>query len=436
MNWLRKLFSKQQAGQRNTAPPQAVRRDPILPYTDLAAFTLTDTQQKNGMSYSTRDAYVLDCRIETGAHLFYEIQPDGSVQHIAEPVPGVRLVSAVYAAPGRADDDTADDYRFNLPKKMTASQASSYIQREMGLFQKLRSVVESGSGLTAWAVVEDKVIQKGRVLPFAWVLEQLMASDNLIAPCVTGVLFGEANLLILMAFPGNGRAFVQTSVSPDNLAEIITSFAAINSINVDIETVPIYTGKEFIAVLGRTPPYPIDTDVMGVPMPVVARSVFSVSVLMLVSALATYAYLAMQTQRFNNTIATINQHSQQVTQASLTRFQSNPDGLARAMSVDYLTLLQDANALWVTGSRVESHADAATETYLLVLPLHSKINNVTQMQLHNMLHPAHVPRFCQLIDYSLTSSTSELHARYHCEHGGDVLADMEQQDTGQAGGVR
>ena len=85
--------------------------------------------------------FVLDCRIESGAHLFYEMDAGGEVRHIAEPVPGCVLLSAIYPAPGRSDDDSAEDYRFHLPKRMSASQAANWLQRELGLFARLRVLV-------------------------------------------------------------------------------------------------------------------------------------------------------------------------------------------------------------------------------------------------------------------------------------------------------
>ena len=367
--------------------------------------------------------YVLDCRIESGAHLFYAIQPDGSVVHVAEPGDKAWLISAVYAPPGRADDDTADDYRFSLPrKKMPASQAASYIQRELGLFHKLRCVVGEQ---VAWAALEDKVTEKANVLPFSWTLERLMGEDNLIPPCVTGVLFGEADLLVLMAYPGNGRAFVQTSVSPDNLAEILTSFAAISSISIDIETVPIYTGAEFLRVLPQTPVYPIDADILGVPVSHVMNGVMVVTLVFLLLVVGTYGYLFHKIQVAKQTIAQLMAQKQRVDGEVLHRLMSNPAALGKVMAVDYPRLLTHAEAFWVDGGRVESHADGNQEDHTLVLPLAGIHRVVSNAALQTVFNRHDLPVGCRYMGYAISSTGSELRADYACGDSSDALISAE-----------
>ncbi len=366
--------------------------------------------------------YVLDCRIESGAHLFYAIQPDGSVVHVAEPGDKAWLVSAVYAPPGRADDDTADDYRFGLPRKMPASQAASYIQRELGLFHKLRCVVGEQ---VAWAALEDKVTEKTNVLPFSWALERLMGEDNLIPPCVTGVLFGEADLLVLMAYPGNGRAFVQTSVSPDNLAEILTSFAAISSISIDIETVPIYTGAEFLRVLPQTPAYPIDADILGVPISYVMNGVMVVTLVFLLLVVGAYGYLFHKIQLVKQTIAQLTAQTQRVDGEVLHRLMSNPAALGKVMAVDYPRLLTHAEAFWVEGGRVESHADGNLEDHTLVLPLAEIHRVVSKTALQTVFNRQDLPVGCRYMGYAISSTGSELRADYVCGDSSDALISAE-----------
>lgn len=366
--------------------------------------------------------YVLDCRIESGAHLFYAIQPDGGVVHVAEPGDKAWLVSAVYAPPGRADDDTADDYRFNLPKKMPSSQAASYIQRELGLFHKLRCVV---SEQVAWAALEDKVTEKVRVLPFSWVLERLMNEDNLIPPCVTGVLFGDSDLLVLMAYPGNGRAFVQTSVSPDNLAEILTSFAAISSISIDIETVPIYTGTEFLLALPQAPVYPIDADILGVPVSSVANGTLALAMAVMLVVAGVYGYLLHEMHGVRLATARLLAQTQRIDDDVLHRLISNPAALGKVMAVDYPRLLSHAESFLVEGGAVQSEANGNKETHTLVLPLAGAHQVVSNAALQQVFHRTSLPTGCGYTGYAISSNGSELRADYACGDASDALMTAE-----------
>ncbi|MHB1655635.1 MAG: hypothetical protein ACYCSZ_04620 [Burkholderiales bacterium] len=360
------------------------------------------------------NGYVLDCRIESGVHLYYEIHLDGKVEHIAEPVKGMPLVSAAYAPPGKADDDTADDYRLNLPKKMTASQASRYVQRELGLFHRLRSIVVHSSGSVAYSVIEEKVPPKDRVLPFSLPLEYLMAGDKLIPPCVTGVLFGASDLLILMAYPGNGRTFVQTSVSPDNLAEIITSFAAANSINVDIEAVPLYTGTEFIAALASIPAYPYDADVMGLPLSSVIKGVVAASATALLAASGMYLYLYRETQATHSTTQSLIRESRSVQAEMLARIRSNPSALTSALSVNYASLLRHAAELWEKGATVESNAIRDRERHTVTLALREKNTAVSAAQITRLIQKGDVPKACHFTGFTIAASMNAIKATYDC----------------------
>ena len=359
--------------------------------------------------------YTLDCRIESGAHLYYEILPDGGVMHISEPAAGTTLVSAVYAPSGRADDDTADDYRYQLPKKMGASQASGHVQRELGLFRKLRSVVQGGAGMAVWACSEEKILARERVMPFAWALERLMSADSLLPPCVTGVLFGESDLLILLAFPGNGRVFVQTSVSPDNLVEIISSFASINSISVEIGSVPVYTGAEFLVALAGTPLYPLETDLAGIPVPWLARGALAVSAFLLAASLGGGLYFSQRTEVLVRQSQRLSAERQQIEAAVIDRLQSNPQALGRLLAADWPSLLDHAAKIWVDGARVESSATSERETHVLVLPLHESGWMTGSSQLAAALHPPALPAGCHADGYSVTASGGELRARYECD---------------------
>ncbi len=413
----------------------------------IPGFSSSDTaaQRKPPTSAAGHHAarpYVLDCRIESGAHLYYEIQQDGRVQHVEEPMGGVMLVSAVYAPPGRADDDTADDYRFSLPKKMASAQASRYIQRELGLFHKLRSIVSSSGGHMAWAVVEEKVLSKGHIQPFALPLERLMAQDGLIPPCVTGVLFGESELLVLMAFPGNGRTYVQTSVSPDNLTEIISSFSALNSISVQVESVPIYTGSEFLLALKQAPAYPRDTEFLGLPVSWLARVSLTLSVCALLGSCASYFYIAQQLHAVRGRLVAWNRQTQDFNAATVSRLESNPESMGTAMSVDYAQLFAHAAQFWVPGGRVESEADAGRETHTLILPLQDKQHPINQSDMDRALasmlpdvpsaselpHANGLPDACHAVGYTLSSTASELRMQYVCDRGTDALAMMETHD--------
>ena len=381
-------------------------------------------QRKAGISASipanaASYGYVLDCRIESGVHLYYEIRPDGSVNHIAEPVKGRILVSAAYAPSGRPDDDTADDYRFNLPKKMAASQASSYLQRELGLFHKLRTIVinpnmGTNTGVVAYSVLEEKVHPKDKTLPFSLPLEYLMAGDNLIPPCVTGVLFGVSDLLILMAYPGNGRVFVQTSVSPDNLAEIITSFAAANSINVAIEAVPLYTGAEFLTALARTPAYPFDMDVLGLPFTSVVYGVLAMSVIALVASAGVYLHLYRQTQKIQATTQSLLRERQPILADMLARIRSNPTALGAALSVHYPLLVEHATQLWVTGATVESDATSSKETHIVILPLREKNRVISAEQVEQMIQKKDLPPGCTFTEFTIPGSANAIKSRYDC----------------------
>ncbi len=358
--------------------------------------------------------YVLDCRIESGVHLYYEIFRDGKVEHIAEPIKGLPLVSAIYAPPGKPDDDTADDYRFNLPKKMSATQASSHVQRELGLFHKLRSIVVNSSGSVAYSVVEEKVPPKDKILPFSLPLEYLMAGDKLIPPCVTGVLFGESDLLILMAYPGNGRVFVQTSVSPDNLAEIITSFAAANSINVNIEAVPLYTGIEFINALTNIPAYPYDTDVMGLPLSLAVKGVLALSAMTLLAASGMYFYLYRQTQATYLTTHLMIRDSQSIQANMLARIRSNPAALTSALAVNYPLFIQHATELWEKGATVESSAIRDREHHMVVLPLREKNSVVSNAQIVQMVQKKYLPETCKFTGFTIARAMNAIKAVYDC----------------------
>lgn len=363
---------------------------------------------------SAANGYVLDCRIESGVHLYYEIHRDGKVDHIAEPIKGLPLVSAVYAPSGKPDDDTADDYRFNLPKKMTASQASSHVQRELGLFHKLRSIVVQSPGNVAYSVIEEKVPPKDRILPFSLPLEYLMTGDKLIPPCVTGVLFGASDLLILMAYPGNGRVFVQTSVSPDNLAEIITSFAAANSINVDIEAIPLYTGTEFIDALASIPAYPYDADVMGLPLSSVIKGVVATSALALLVSSGMYLYLYRQAQATHLTTQLLLRDSQAVLADTLARIRSNPSALTSALSVNYPLLIQHATELWEKGATVESNAIRDREQHTVVLPLREKNTAVSTAQISQLIQKRNIPKTCNFTGFTIAGTMNAIKATYDC----------------------
>ncbi|HET9112950.1 MAG TPA: hypothetical protein VFN66_03660 [Burkholderiales bacterium] len=365
--------------------------------------------------------YVLDCRIESGVHLYYEIFRDGSVEHIAEPVKGLPLVSAIYAPPGKPDDDTADDYRYNLPKKMSASQASSHVQRELGLFHKLRSIVVQSPGSVAYSVIEEKVPPKDKILPFSLPLEYLMTGDKLIPPCVTGVLFGESDLLILMAYPGNGRVFVQTSVSPDNLAEIITSFAAANSINVNIEAVPLYTGLEFINALTNIPSYPYDTDVMGLPLSSAIKGVLALSAMSLLAASGMYFYLYRQTQATDLTTRLLTRDSQSVQANMLARIRSNPSALTSALAVNYPLFVQHATELWEKGATVESSAIRDREHHVVILPLREKNSVVSNAQISQMIQKRNLPETCQFTGFTIARAMNAIKANYDCIPASSLL---------------
>ena len=371
---------------------------------------------------TARGGYVLDCRIESGAHLYYQIHQDGSVSHIAEPVKGSTLVSSAYAPSGRADDDTADDYRVNLPRKMSASQASSYIQRELGLFQKLRTIVTNTAGTVAYSVVKEKVLPKDKILPFSLPLEYLMAGDNLIPPCVTGVLFGVSDLLILMAYPGNGRVFVQTSVSPDNLAEIITSFAAANSIHVNIEAVPLYTGAEFLAALARTPAYPFDTDILGLPLTTVINSFLAVALLMLIVSSVIYLSLYRQSIKIESVTQSLLLDKQRILTDILVRIRSNPAALGAALTVHYPALVKHASRLWVTGATVESQASADSESHKVILPLHEKNKVTGSDQILQTIQKSNLPPGCIFVGFTVPSTTNAITSKYNCTYPVSPLA--------------
>lgn len=365
-------------------------------------------------SNAVSNGYVLDCRIESGVHLYYAIHRDGMVEHIAEPIKGLPLVSAAYAPPGKPDDDTADDYRFNLPKKMTASQASSHVQRELGLFHKLRSIVVQSSGNVAYSVIEEKVPPKDKILPFSLPLEYLMTGDKLIPPCVTGVLFGESDLLILMAYPGNGRVFVQTSVSPDNLAEIITSFAAANSINVDIEAIPLYTGTEFIAALASIPAYPYDADVMGLPLSSVIKGLVATSAMALLASSGMYLYLYRQTQATHLTTQLLIRDSQSVLTDMLARIRSNPSALMSALSVNYPLLIQHATELWEKGATVESNAIRDREQHTVILPLRERNTAVSTAQISQLIQKKNIPKTCNFTGFTIAGTMNAIKVTYDC----------------------
>ncbi len=380
-------------------------------------------------SNTISNRYVLDCRIESGVHLYYEIHLDGKVEHIAEPIKGVPLVSAAYAPPGKPDDDTADDYRFNLPKKMTASQASRHVQRELGLFHKLRSVVVHSSGYVAYSVIEEKVPSKDRILPFSLPLESLMAGDKLIPPCVTGVLFGASDLLILMAYPGNGRTFVQTSVSPDNLAEIITSFAAANSINVDIEAVPLYTGTEFIAALASIPAYPYDADVMGLPLSTVIKGTVAASAMALLASSAMYLYLYRQTQAIHLTTQSLIRESQSAQAEMLARIRSNPSALTSALSVNYSSLIRHAAELWEKGATVESNGVRDREHHTVILPLREKNAAVSAAQISQLIQKSNIPKPCSFTGFTIAAAMNSIKATYDCTSANSPLQVFGDDDA-------
>ena len=374
--------------------------------------------------------YVLDCRIESGAHLFYEMDAEGEVRHIAEPVPDCAMVSAIYPVPGRADDESAEDYRFHLPRRMSAGQAANWFQRELGLFVRMRVLVNPEHPEVIYATLAGKVDIRGKIHPLAHAVEKLMQLDDLVAPCVTGVLFGESSLLILLAFPGNGRVFVQTSVAPDNLAEIITSFASINGISIDLETMPLYTGKELFGVLSGTPAYPVDPEWVGIPLPRLVGWSMAGLALCLLAGISGHFLMQYHVGQLKSEIARLSRQKDELNQQIVSRLANNPTGLARLLSVDFVTLVRHARMLWVPGSHVESRADGGIERHLVELPVRRTAGEVADapagiVALLDLLEPGNG---CRSTGEKLTGDVMEFRAGYVCGSADPVRQSLEPND--------
>jgi len=374
-------------------------------------------------------AFVLDCRIESGAHLYYLLQPDGDVVHLAEPVENSIVVSAVYPQAGRMDDETADDHRFVLPRKMGASQAAGWLQRELGSLAQLRTVLSVANPQVVYACIAGKVESTRRIVPFVYALERLMAVDGLEAPCVTGVLFGENSLLILVAFSGNGRVFVQTSVAPDNLAEIISSFAASNGVSIDLASLPIYTGEELQAVLPTIPMYPLHPEVLGVSLPTVLARANGAGVAFLMVAMLVWGYLHMANRELDRNLKKVMLQQQQVEQDRNGRLRNNMAGLGRVMAVDFDALVSHAADFWVAGARLESMAAHGVENHVVIVPLHLADWDASPVQLVNVRHVQQIPAGCRQIADVLSSNFHEWRISYQCGSTAATLAEMEQGDA-------
>ncbi len=374
--------------------------------------------------------YVLDCRIESGAHLFYEMDAEGEVRHIAEPVSGYAMVSAIYPAPGRADDESAEDYRFHLPRRMSAGQAANWLQRELGLFVRMRVLVNPDHPEVIYATLAGKVESRGKIHPLAHAVEKLMQLDELVAPCVTGVLFGEASLLVLLAFPGNGRVFVQTSVAPDNLAEIITSFASINGIGIDLETMPLYTGKELFAVLSGMAAYPVDPEWFGIPLPRLLGWTMAGLALCLVAGISGHFLMQYHVDQLKSEITSLSRQKDRLNQQIVSRLDNNPTGLARLLAVDFVTLVRHARMLWVPGSHVDSRSAGGVEQHLVELPVRRTVGRVAmeEASMTLLLDRADPGNGCRLTGEKLTGDVMEFRAGYACGFSDPVRKSLESDD--------
>lgn len=365
----------------------------------------------------SRAGYVIEVRIESGARLYYRFGA-GPVERVTEPPAGVPLVSAVYAPPGRADDDTADDYRIALPKKMSAGQAAGFVQREMSLFSKVRAIVD---GHVAYATPATKMTAaSSAVIPLSIPVERLMKKSGTTPPAVSGVMFGDSDLLVLMAYPGNGRVQVQTSISPDNVHEIISSFATSAGIP-DGESVEIYTEEELLSAIGESQSYPADGEIAGMPVSTVATWALIGGIVGVVGGAAVYGY-SVHKMRTDEAVV---QQYKQAEAASLAqivgRLVSNPSGLGERLSADFTSGIGHAKYIWIDGGRIESDIKHGADSHTLYLPVFKSSGESPLPEdriLEAVTRPS-LPQGCTNSGTTISGGMNEIQAKYDCVNTGE-----------------
>jgi hypothetical protein len=370
---------------------------------------------KKSKKGAANNQYVLDVRIENDAHIFYAIGLDGDVTVVPEPDGDEVIVSCVYPLLGRQEDDAADDVRCSLPKKMTSSEASNYVQREMGLLHKVRTTVSRHDNVfVAHSTTLEKTKRFSTVLPFARAVEFLLAQHGTHAPCVAGVLFGESSLLLLLAYPGNGKVLTQTAISPDNLPEIIGSFVSSVNIGVGLEDAVIFDGKELISALSKIDAYPAHSDIYGVPFPVVAKNALVIACASAVVIDGGYVYEYQQNKQLIQSQNAITVQQAAVTTDIAERLKSNVPVFLKKANIDSKLFFSHASDFYVNGAKVSSSAVTTGEIHRVILPLREKDLIANAKDIENVLHKSTLPAGCSLTKTTLSSALTALETDYQC----------------------
>lgn len=372
---------------------------------------------------ATSTEYVIEVRIENGSRLYFKFGPEASVTRHPEPLPGFPLVSAVYPPHGKQDDDTADDHRLNLTKKMSARAAASFVQREVALFYKVQAIV---IGTTVHATPAAKIKNAtDPIIPLSIAVEHLMERSGVTAPAVTGVMFGDNDLLVLMAYPGNGRVHAQTSVAPENIEEVVSSFAS--TVGIPNESgFPIFTQDELIDALGESESYPSGGLIGGVPIGTAANALLGISVVAAAGSGAWYAYAEQRVNAAESAAITYKKTESESVQKVAKRIAANRAGFGKLLSADYSRGIAHAQAFWIKGGRVESDIAHGTDTHTIFLPVFKNAGEIPlpESRIVEAINKGALPKGCTHNGTTLAGDMNEIQAKYTCVGVGSPLDDF------------
>lgn len=382
------------------------------------------TKANTGHVHRSSKSYVIEVAIEGGTHLYYRFGAGAEFERLMDVQPGLPLVSGLYPfASRREEESAAEDLRFSLTKKMSARAAASHAQRELSVLHKLQAIVVGGA---AYVTPARRIkIASDPVIPLAAAIEYLMRSSGKPFPTIAGVMLGQDELLLLLAFTSTGRVFMQTTVSPENGNELATSLASIMQIPMDDGT-PVFTQDELLTALAHCPAFPTGGVLAGLPVNTAAMSLFALSALAVAGATGTYVYAGKRISAAQDALVV---HKKRATDASVQiveRIASNRAGFGRLLTADVERGIANAQGLWIPGATIESEIAHNSDTHTVTLPIFKNSGAVPppEARVLEMVTKSSLPKGCTHNTTTLVGELNEIQAKFSCVGVGSGLDDF------------
>lgn len=358
---------------------------------------------------------VVQTQLETGVEIFWRVAPD-DLEQVDAPLGGTVVLFS------------KSDFRFVVPKPMSAERAKSYAVRQSESEERMRVVNLSRRNSRIYAAPVSRLNDsKYRIAPGMQALDAMLEARGLTAPVVVGFVAnsrdGSQRLVVLQALNASGTTDVSVSVNPEDVDQSVALFVNAMRLPEDCPRV-LFSAAEFVSAARGLTVFPSEPEWHGIS----TRTIALLSIAMAMSAaIGTAGVVAYQyfKERAAHAEATEIQNQSLATETRIGKLiADSPVAIAQHMSLPTEQTFARAESMWIEGGRVAFRADRGTVEYKLTVPLvsagstrsghatHAE-SNLQQVNSALKLHP---PVGCTRRENATTGLANEVQVAVHCQN--------------------